>query len=641
VSRSLWKNGVTPPAAALAGLLLLARQIADALGLTAASLDDVMAELGAGRSQSYEWAGRLRDWLQSRPGRGRPRKERAPADRSDASIALALCKQVRDWLLAHPGGAVAGPKRTTYTDDFRAFVVDLVAAEGFASEMSRTDAADAVGVFPGTLARWLSPPAPETQEAAPEDGASDKPARISPSVASVSPDVSVSKPISVATNEELPSAGKSGDAAKVLALWGTWSGSVETFCRSLEAHGLQYSPGAVRSLLDVTDERPVRRRHGKNPDAEFTRGDYERPDPNTQWSEDGTNLPVTIGEHTYRRSVQAFVDVGSDKIVGHGVRPHEDSKGLLAAYGRAKAATGATPDAVIRDNRKCNGAGPIGAVLEGDNVIGMYGTPKRPTSNAIPETAFSHLKQRLPRIVLPEPDKCTREELADAVLDLAIECYKAGRNMTPRRRLKGRSPDQTLAGHRTNPERKAQQRERMVKLQHRMDKERDSETSRNRQATTMLVEEAFEELGMQDSNGRKVERIARYGLEATTEAIGVLKARIQAGTGPDGHKEKFLLNTTRHIAYRNQDTRIFETLLDQRVKAGAIILKPLEDELARLRQELAPEALPRAVLHRAIYSPTRTDRIFWRRTFMADFDRLPIEHRGTKPSSAHRPEMTL
>jgi hypothetical protein len=282
---------------------------------------------------------------------------------------------------------------------------------------------------------------------------------------------------------------------------------------------------------------------------------------------------------------------------------------------------------VLRDGRKCNTAGRIETALAQGDVVSIFGTPHRPQSNALAENEFSHLKQRLPPLVLPDVSKCTGDEFARHVAGLALLCYKAGRNDTPRRRLAGRTPAQVLAGHVTDPQRQAEQRDKMRRLQRRLLDEADSETRRNRDAATQLLSQAFQELNIRDSTGRVIPRIARYGLEAVMEAIAVVRARRQAGTLPAAHPERFLLNTTRRIAYRNQDTRIFEHLLDLRIKAGQIVLAPLQDELRRLRGELAGDDLLKAVLYRATYSPTAADRVFWRRTFMAYFDSLPLPQR--------------
>jgi len=693
VTKKRAKEDGNPPVAALAALLLVAHQVMKSCDLTELTPEGIVEALGASRSQAYEWAARLREWLATRPGPGRPKKAAGQVDASAdvVRVALDLCKRTRNWLLQNPGGASAGPKRTTYTDDFRAFVVDQLTADGPVAELSCAAAADAVGVLPGTLTRWLSPSLPVVEDSPQESAASaplaasaaasaapvpsadstsavatpapseatdsttacpaERPKAEEPAaeperttllapepqaVASLSTSaenmpLTISSTATVITKQaqepELPTVGHGGQAAKILELFKHWKGTLEAFCRSLKHHGVACSAGVVRSLLAASGQRLPRHRRQRNPDAEFSRGDYQRPDPNTQWATDGTTIEVRVGDRIHRRTAQAIIDNGSDAIVGVAIRRHEDAQGVLEAYASAKETTGVTPIAVLRDGRKCNTAEEIEDALARDRVIGQFGTPRRPQSNTIAETTYSHLKQHVGPAVLPDPPSCTEDDLVDSVALNLMQYYGAGRNVTFRRRLGQRTPLQAQAEHGTTPEREADQRKQMERIKSRLEANLDSPAARNREAAGFLVQESFRELGVADTNGRKVATIAKYGLEAVTEAIGVLNARNQAGTGPDAHPERFLLNTTRHIAYRNQDMRIFETILDKHAKAGRIILKPLEDELTRLRRDLAPEAFLKEILHRTLYSPTLADRVFWRRAFMADFERLPPHER--------------
>lgn|GEM_PF-2808262 len=646
-----------------AGILLNALRLVRELEIEAKSPEEICEALGVSRSSAFQWAARLREQMETQPGPGRPPKERPPTDAasSTATGALGLCKAVRDWLLEHPGTAVAGHKRNAYTDDFRTFVIDLLAGCDAGVRLTREQQADAVGVRPDTLLRWLSPalptevpverPAPTPADVTPTPAAPSLPTEVpmecsTPASANAAATLAAPPVLGDAPAAQPPAPAqpsgppaplpplrtmtRSDAVARILALRKAWKGTLQAFFRSVREQGIAYSDGAIRAVLKVEQKRPVRPRRPKNPDAEATRGDYLRPDPNTQWAGDGTSLGIRIGGKLYRRSVQAVLDVGSGAIVGMAVRRQEDSRGLINAYEEGKESTGTPPLAMLRDGRKCNTAAAIETALNDDGVISQMSTRRRPQSNAIPENEFRQLKDSVPLPELPDPAECTPDQLADDVLTIAMAYYKAGRIGRPRRRLALRTPEQAQAEHTSTPERTEEEKEAMRRVQRRLEAEADSEARRHREATLTLVRQAFDELKLPDPKGKKVPAIAKYGLEAATEAIAVLKARIQAGTPPEAHPERFLLNTTRRIAYHHQDTRLYEHLVDQRIRAGDLVVKPLQEELHCLRTEHSADDFLKAVLYRATASPTAPDRLFWRRVFMAEFESLPPEQRPDK-----------
>ncbi|MGH3430150.1 MAG: hypothetical protein ACRDQZ_21700, partial [Mycobacteriales bacterium] len=107
----------------MAALFLLLQDLVPVCPEWPRTAADAVALAGAGKSQAYEVLGRLRTLLPSLMGTpGRPATPPAVDDRAILSTAIA----VRDVLQSHPGMVCRGSERTTYTDAFRRFVVQLV-----------------------------------------------------------------------------------------------------------------------------------------------------------------------------------------------------------------------------------------------------------------------------------------------------------------------------------------------------------------------------------------------------------------------------------------------------------------------------------------------------------------------------------
>ncbi len=607
----------------LAGTLLQTMMDMEALGLETLSMDGIRQVTGASRSQAYEWASRTRDWRASQAGPGRPQKpEPEPVDDGPEKVTL---HQVRDWLFAHPGAVYTGGKRAYYSDAFRSYVLDLMAPGGLLADFSQVQAARLCGIPHNTLVSWMAAGKrielePGTEEAVGEDVASP-----------VEPDPTEPSPDDAAEDDEdgipLPTSQWAAQASQVIELWRRWKGPIGAFCARLRDHGIRMSPAMVKSILSVSGTRKMRRHRNPNPDAEAIRDELVRLFPNAQWNADGKSLMVRVGDQLIRFTMELVVDTATTAHLGFSLRDHEDSQGLLSAMDQATASTGEPPIGMLRDARKCNVAEAVETRLSEDGVISMVSTIGRPQNNAPAENAFSLLEQKLPIPALPEPGTLTPVELGRIVLAYTLLGVCVGRNHTPRVRLRGRPPSQAFAESQPTEEERARAREEIRRIRRQLEEQARADRLRCRPATLDLVREAFLDLDLSDERDRFAPQIARYGLEAALEAISIFRAKKEADTLPDSHLERYMLGIARNVAYRNEDNRIYEELIDLRARARDLVLVPLEEHDADLRRRLDDDAYLPAVLDLALTSAAPVDRTWWRRKLLGALEALDPERR--------------
>jgi transposase InsO family protein len=575
------------------------------LGLKELTLQGIMAALGVSRSQTYEWAGKAKEWRAAQLGPGRPRRqnEQPKARAEDGSQHLG--DLVRDWLMAHPGAVCPGPKRMVYSEVFRAYVLDLVGPGVAASALTREQAAHACGVSPNTLASWLA--------------GGKRVAQVPPAVEPVVPPMTdpVAAPESV-----LPTSQWAAQAAQVLELWSKWHGPFGAFCASLKDHQILMSAHTVRNILAVSGKRRAKRRRGANPDPEAIRGELLRMFPNAQWNADGKSVLVKVGEQAFCFTMELVVDTATAAHLGFSLREHEDSQGLIGALDQATASAGEPPLGLLRDARKCNVSEAVETRLSEAGIISLVSTIGRPQNNSPAENSFSLMGHKLPVPVLPSPESLSPSELGRLVMAHLLLGVCIGRNHTPRLRQGGRTPVRSFAESKPTDEDKARAREELRRLRRQVEAQAQADRLRCQPMTLALVRQALLDLGLSDPKDQFAPAIAHYGLEAALEAISIFQAKKEAGTLPEMHHERYLLGITRNLAYRNEDTRTYEALLDLRAKAGDLVLAPLHAHDSDLAVRLpAKDYLP-AVLDLALASPALIDRTYWRRRVLATLETL-------------------
>ena len=608
-----------------AGVLLTALQLRKQLDLGDPGPKGIVEALEVSRSQMYAMAEPVRSMIGDARGPGRPPVTTEATD-STLPRQLALSMAVSQWLREHPGAVYSGRERTHYSDRFRGFVVDLLSPGGIAHALTRDKAAFVMGMSVHTLTHWLSAKVPisqpEVAEPADDDTAAQTTVREpTPDDAAQDLGQDIGNPTEATDEPKLPGSQWAATAAQVLDLWARWDGTFAAFCRSLPEHGIDYSYNLVRNILAVGEQRPFKRRRDRHPDAEAIRGELTRLFANAQWNADGKNVHVQIGDSTYRFNWELVTDNATTGHLGFSIRDHEDSTGVLEAMAQAEATAGEPPVAFLRDPRKCNTADTIEKELEKKDVISMFSGVGRPQTNSPAENAFSLFQQKMPPIYIP--DGLGDKEIAQLILWYVLFAYSAGRNQTPRRRLKSKTPAQAFADTAVSEEEKAQARECMLELRRQVEEQEAANRRRCAPAVRKLLCDHFAEHDLDDPRDRYIPQIGAYGLEATAEAIAVFLAKKKAATLPEQHLERYLLGIARNIAYRREDMRTYEHYIDLRAKAGELLLEPLIQHDEHLRADLAPATYRTTLIDLALDSTTKVDRVFWRRRFLELFEALP------------------
>ena len=630
----------------VAGILLAALQLRRELELGDPDAAGIVEQLGVSRSQMYSKVTPVRRVLKTARTRGRPPVLRTHRD-SVSGQERQVYDAMRDWLHEHPGAVYRVKQRMYYSDEFRALVLALLAPGGAAHGWTQDQAASVIGMPKHTLAHWLSPalPIPAPNESAEKHVADENGEPSADQSAAVDDDEVYDQTASGATDSvdepesapesrhdeslerkdgddnALPGSNWAATATHVIALWGRWKGDFAAFCRSLPQHGIDYSYSMVKQIFAIDEQRPLKRRRDRHPDAEAIRGELMRLFPNAQWNADGKSVLVQVGNDIYRFNWELVVDNATTGHLGFSIRDHEDSTGVLQALQQAEATAGEPPVAFVRDPRKSNTAATIEEELEKKKIVSMFSPVGRPQSNSPAENAFSLFQQKMPPIYIPEG--LQEKELAQLVLWYVLFAYSAGRNQTPRRRLKGRTPAQAFEDAAISEEQKAQAREQLRELRRRIEEQEAANRRRCAPALKQLLTDFFTENGLDDPNERYIAQIGSYGLEAALEAMAVFLAKKEAGTLPKSNHERYLLGIARNVAYRREDQRTYGHLLDLRAKAGDLVLEPLIKYEKELSATLTPENYRNELLTHALDSSTTIDRFFWRRHFLEIFQALP------------------
>jgi hypothetical protein len=343
---------------------------------------------------------------------------------------------------------------------------------------------------------------------------------------------------------------------------------------------------------------------------------------------DGKQVLVQLGSKTFRLNWELVVDADTSALVGFEVSPTEDSDALLDAVEQAIETIEGSPVALLTDNLPANHAPRVEETLKELGIISMPSTVCRPETKSTVEGAFGLFAQRMPDIVLPAVH--SSEDFVCAVLRQILFAYAAGRNHTPRKRLGGRTPAQAFADSDVTEEQRAAAAERLLQIKKRIIEQRDADRRRTDPACRKLIGIAFRELGLSDPEGRFTTAIARYGMDAALEAISIYRAKVQAGTPPVNFPERYLLGIARNVAHRNENLTVYEHLLQQRLQARDLMLRPLINELESLRGKLTGTPYIQELLQRVVSAQATIDRRFWMRELLASVAGLPEQQRAVR-----------
>ena len=588
-----------------AAAILRGRQEERSLNLQDASPEAIFEALGVSRARAYALARKLPEHLPQR-GPGRPHNAPEPVLKELETL-VHIAEVVRVHIVRHPGSIVQTGDRTQYSDTFRAFVLELMAPEGLATGLTRKQVAGVTGVREHTLNAWLykGPRKLRKAEDAPE------PTPQSP---------------------ESDGSSWSGDLEKVLTLWESWRGNLTDFCAAVKEQGMDLSRTHIEQVLFAADKRKRKPRNRHQIDAEAVREAIERFFPNAQVAVDGKYIALTIDDATERFCWQLVTDVHTGAFLGIHIGDEETGAGMLAALGQAGTTAGGPPLAVLRDNRQCNISKAVEEALSDKDVMSMTSRKGRPQTNGTTEGGFSLFTQSMPDISL---DTSSRRELARAVMEYVLTAFCAGRNQAPRRRSKAGSKAGTAAedfqtNHPDEQERKDAAK-RLAELHKRARRTRKDHNRRREQpAVRKVMTELLAGLGVDEPRKGTLDKLANLGLDAATEAGGIVLAKVDNGLKLDGDPQRYLLKIAINVANRNEDIAAFHHTVRLRDKAGELLLDPLRAQDADLRTTLNDTDYIAATAAKALAAHNRIDRYFWWELTIRHLVGLSNAHRTTQ-----------
>jgi hypothetical protein len=566
----------------LAGFLLAAGSCLRALELPHPTLDAVLEATDATRSQAYELRDRvLSSLLALEHGPGRPPK---PAPEPTTDLTAELAREALRYVMAHPGAVAPEGHRRCYSDGFRRFAIGVCERH---AELELDTIAAAIEVPVTTLRQWhragSASPAPD-------------PPRTDDVVAPAPELVLVLDPI------------RDLDLQTVLDAWSSWRGSFTAFCDHVQQHHhVRFGRAAIASILQRAGLRlPVRRR-GRSPDEDGLRHAFENFFPGAQWTGDGSPIGVVFEGERFVFNLELVVDTASAAAIGIDVRAHEDAAAVVASFDDAIATTGATPLALLLDNKPSNHAPAVDDAL-GD-TLRMRATPQRPQNKAHVEGAFGWFSQVAPPIVI---DAESKRERARQVLELLARTWARTLNHRPRHDRRGRSRFDLYRD--AAPSADDVEHARAALVARTREQERARETARARQdpATRRFLDDSFARLGLDDPEHHLRNAIARYPLERIAEGVAIFAGKRTVGSLPDRVDARYLLGIVRNLAEEHEGMAIAMNLWELRIQARDLLLSGLRAERDLLhRQHADVHQRVRALVDRGLATDRGIDRFFW------------------------------
>ncbi len=598
-----------PPVAPIlnAGLLLAARRFADEYDLPWPTAAAVLAATGAGKTRAYEIADellRLLPTLLRSPGRpAAPVVEDAPL-----SDALAIARDVIDYLIAHPG-CVTGDRRQRYADGYRQLVLDL--RERFAA-MAAPLFANAVRVPEGTLAEWLA-------------AAGSTPPTASPATAP----------------PESPPDATHPRTQTILAAWTTWRGPFTKFCDYISRElRIPYGRTFIASILTLHGVRLPRRRPGRSPDELALRDAFVTFFPGAQWIGDGMQVPVEVNRERFTFNLELDVDGYSAALVGADVGAQEDGAAVIGAFRDGVRTTGAPPLALLLDNRESNHTDDVDAAL-GDDTMKIRATLGRAQNKAHVEGAFGLFQQTAPPLQLAAE---TPDELARQALVLAVTIWARTLNHKPRNDRGGRSRVDLYRTDKPTADQVAAAKQALEARRRQQEKAHETLRAREDPIVRAVLDREFERLGLVDPDGNTKRAIARHPLDAILPGIAIFEGKRDAHTLPDDAGARYLLGIVRNVAQRREDRAMTDALVRLRIDARDAALAPLESMRRHILSDVGG-AIDRidTFLRSALDAEPLLDRRFWLRAAADVIAAEPassqislFEHAARRVRSAYR-----
>lgn len=541
----------------------------------------VLSITGAGRSQAYALLPRLREVAAALVApAGRPAPEPSSATESASGAAtVAVLRAVRDFLMEHPGAVTGTGDRRRYSDGLRRFVAGLVAPGAVAESLTVLQLADTAGVSQGTLKDWLRVPATGADPSAAEEPA------VVPAFESARPDI-----------------------ATILALWPTWEGCFQDFCRMLR-HDQRVTVGDtfVGNVLQAAGLRH-RKPRGQN-EAPWSRDTWRKLFPGAQWLGDGTTIALSLDGIWHVFNLEVISDPATNATVGIVATDTEDAQAVLAAFEHGKQTTGKAPLTLTLDNKAPNLSAEVKDGITPTELL--RATPGRGQAKAPLEGSFGLFQQTAPPLVIRGD---TPRERARSYLALLFVIWAWARNGKPRAKLRGRSPAEAYAQDRPSEAQLAATKEHLAELRRREELARQTRAQKSDPVRRTLLVGALADLGIPDPKEHLAGSLARYGMDALLRAIAAFRARLERDTvPPDAEHGRYFAGIVRNLDTRLDLERMAEHLLEIRLRHGDLTLAALNRELQALRAASPAAQHPQAAVDRALAADASIDFRFWTR----------------------------
>lgn len=619
-------------ASLVAAVFLLLRQLAPDWKKWPRTVADALRLAGAGKSQAYEMLHRLQALLPTVIGKpGRPE-----AQASAHGNLLAVAVAVRAYIQAHPGAACGAGRRCTYSDDFRRFIVGLIAPGQPAEQMSIAELASTSGVPRGTLKAWLRPRQADVENLdAPSSpgpidmgvitpqhavvGVASAPAELlSADDTDVKPaaDEVGAKAVPAAVAAAVPADTADGSVAdtirgthlkQIAALWKSWRGPFQAFCKMLRTE--QRMPYGDTFVGDFLQSVGLRQRRMQRPvEAPWSSDTFRTLFPGAQWLGDGTSITVRWAGEVFVFNVEALHDVGSDAATGFRISDSEDEEALRLAYSMGLETTvGVPPLCLTLDNRPSNHS--PGALESVPGTIVLAATPGRGQAKAPLEGSFGLFQQAMPPLVM---DDNTQREMARCFLEVVMTAWYRGRNGKPRKRLRGRTPAEAYLRACPTQEELDGALAWIHELQRRQELARRTRQARRDPVRIQLLTDVLADLGIPDPERRLAVNLAYYSREAIVRGLATFRNKLERGAlPPDVDAGRYLGGIIRQLDTQLELEGLSVHLLQQRIRLRDITLAPLTREADRLRATVPAADLPQVFVDRALDAEWAVDYRFW------------------------------
>ncbi|MBX7112634.1 MAG: hypothetical protein K1X87_12420 [Dehalococcoidia bacterium] len=543
----------------------------------------VLLATGACRSRAYELVRALETCL---GGLARPvgRPAAPVTSRPGVTGTAAVSQAVLEYLMTHPGAVTQVGERRRYSDGFRALALRLTAEH---SGEDRADVARAVGIPAATLDDWWA----------------ERERLVQPSPAPAPP--RSPSPEDAVTESRI---------AALLDLWRSWDGGFSAFAgavrRELE---IPWGDTRIGKVLATYGNRRSVPRPGRRPDEKAQRDAFRTFFPGAQWTEDGTELVVTLNGERFAVNLELVVDTSTSALVGAHLSDQETGPAVAAAFEDGVTTTGARPIALGTDNATENDAPEVAVAL--GETLHLHATLGRPQNDAHVEGAFGLFQQVAPPLVV---NAKTPRELASAILRLVVTVWARTLNHRPRKARAGKSRVDLYREAEPTPEQRAAARAFLTAVQRAHDQ---AERTRRRRADPVAraaLDGFFDERRWADPNAHLRDAIAGYGLDIVLAALATWRAKDEHGHLPEGASPRYLLGITRQLQCRRELTAMADDLWRRRVDAGDLIAARLDTERSALQGTV--EVRLDAALNRLVTAPSLLARIAWTTT-VADFIR--------------------